>query len=244
MKRYWNDAKVYEQPDFEMLKEKARQSMSKARTKGREYEPIVPKSGRGEICESWWGQAWCRNLESYADYESRLDRGKRYLRNGTVIDLKIKNGHVEAKVQGRRKNPYKVEIRIGRLSEEACQKVISRCNRRIDSVEALVKGEFPEELKDIFTSEGGLFPRPQEIQFSCSCPDWAMMCKHVAAVLYGIGVKFDENPFFFFSLRGIDIDRFLDVAVQSRVENMLSHANCRTARMLDDGAVGALFGVI
>ena len=91
---------------------------------------------------------------------------------------------MEAKVQGRRKAPYKVTIHIGRLSEEKCQSIIGRCNQKISSIETLVSGEFPEELKDVFTEEGGLFPTPREISFSCTCPDWALMCKHVSAVMY------------------------------------------------------------
>ena len=227
-----------------MLRRMAEESAAKAGKRGRKYEPVIAHSKRGEVCESWWGQAWCHNLERYADYESRLDRGKRYIRSGTVIDLQIKNGRVEAKVQGRRKTPYKVEIRIGRLSEDSIQRIVSQCNERIESVEALVQGRFPEDLKGVFTEEDGLFPKPNEIQFSCSCPDWALLCKHVAAVLYGIGVKFDENPFFFFHLRGIDVDRFLDITVQSRVETMLSHADVQSERIITDRDVNALFGVL
>ena len=147
-------------------------------------------------------------------------------------------------MQGRRKSPYKVEIRIGRLSEEKCQDIMARCNRRIESIEKLVSGEFPEDLKDVFTQEGGLFPTPKEISFQCSCPDWAMMCKHVAAVMYGIGVRFDENPFFFFSLRGIDIDRFIDTALENRVESMLSNADCQSSRIIRDADITELFGVL
>ena len=198
MKKYWNDTTVYSQPSAEELRRRASESLQAATKKGRHYEPVIVKTTRGPICESWWGQAWCENLEGYADYASRLERGQRYVRSGAVVDLQIRNGSVEAKVQGRRKAPYKVTIHIGRLSEEKCQSIIGRCNQKISSIETLVSGEFPEELKDVFTEEGGLFPTPREISFSCTCPDWALMCKHVAAVMYAIGVRFDENPFFFF----------------------------------------------
>ena len=195
MKKYWNDTTVYSQPSAEELRRRASESLQTATKKGRHYEPVIVKTTRGPICESWWGQAWCENLEGYADYASRLERGQRYVRSGAVVDLQIRNGSVEAKVQGRRKAPYKVTIHIGRLSEEKCQSIIGRCNQKISSIETLVSGEFPEELKDVFTEEGGLFPTPREISFSCTCPDWALMCKHVAAVMYAIGVRFDENPF-------------------------------------------------
>ena len=202
------------------------------------------KTTRGPICESWWGQAWCENLEGYADYASRLERGQRYVRSGAVVDLQIRNGSVEAKVQGRRKAPYKVTIHIGRLSEEKCQSIIGRCNQKISSIETLVSGEFPEELKDVFTEEGGLFPTPREISFSCTCPDWALMCKHVAAVMYAIGVRFDENPFYFFELRGIDVDRFINVALENRLDLMLEHADCSSDRIISGENVNALFGIL
>lgn len=243
MARYWDDHTVYSQPSVEELRRKAKESASTAKKKGKNYSPIIPKTRRGEICTSWWGQAWCRNLESYADYSSRLDRGKGYVRSGTVIDLQIHDGKVLAKVQGRRRSPYNVEIRIGRLSEENCQKIIDKCSTRIESLEKLVSGEFPEELKEVFTSEGGLFPTVKEISFGCSCPDWALMCKHVAAVMYGIGVRFDENPFYFFSLRGIDVDRFIGVALENRVEKMLQNAECKSDRIIDED-ISSLFGVI
>lgn len=137
-----------------------------------------------------------------------------------------------------------MEIRIGRLPEEQCQAIIERCSRKIESLETLVKGEFPDELKDIFTEKGGLFPTPRDISFSCSCPDWAMMCKHVAAVMYGIGVRFDENPFYFFTLRGIDPDRFISVAVESSVERMLEHANVKSDRIIRNEDLTELFGVV
>lgn len=244
MKKYWNDTTVYSQPSAEELRRRASESLQTATKKGRHYEPVIVKTTRGPICESWWGQAWCENLEGYADYASRLERGQRYVRSGAVVDLQIRNGSVEAKVQGRRKAPYKVTIHIGRLSEEKCQSIIGRCNQKISSIETLVSGEFPEELKDVFTEEGGLFPTPREISFSCTCPDWALMCKHVSAVMYAIGVRFDENPFYFFELRGIDVDRFINVALENRLDLMLEHADCSSDRIISGENVNALFGIL
>ena len=244
MSRYWDDTTVYSQPSAEELREKAEESIRRAGKKAQKYDPVICATSRGEICESWWGQAWCDNLMKYADYATRLERGKSYIRSGAVIDLQIGENRVTAKVQGRRKTPYKVEIRIGRLSEKNCQAIIDRCAKRIEDLETLVKGEFPEELKDIFTEEGGLFPTPLEISFNCSCPDWAMMCKHVAAAMYGIGIRFDENPFYFFRLRGIDVDKFIGVAVEGSVERMLENANRKSDRILSDVDVTELFGVI
>ena len=243
MSRYWETDNQYSQPTVDELRRKAKASSSSAEKKKLKYEPIEPFS-RQKICTSWWGQAWCANLERYADYESRLGRGKRYVKAGTVIDLKIKKGKVDARVQGTRKTPYKVEIRISPLSEEKCSAIIEKCSRRIENMEALIRGEFPDELRELFAGKDGLFPSPREISFNCSCPDWALMCKHVAAVMYGIGVRLDENPFYFFELRGIDADRFIKVALESKVEAMLSNADSITERVIDDADLTALFGVI
>ena len=244
MKKYWNDTTVYSQPSAEELRRRASESLQTATKKGRHYEPVIVKTTRGPICESWWGQAWCANLEKYADYASRLERGRRYFRSGTVVDLKIRGGRVEARVQGSRKVPYKVDIRISPLSEEKCQEIIARCGRKIQTIDKLINGEFPDELRDLFTGENGLFPSPREISFNCTCPDWALMCKHVAAAMYGIGVRFDENPFYFFHLRGIDVDRFIDVALENKVESMLRNAEQPSERILRETDLTGLFGVL
>lgn len=239
-KSYWNTEEYFEQPKTEQIQKNARQTKEKEKANGKVLEPVI-SSGR-KIVNSWWGQAWCDNLEQYADYESRLDRGKRYVRTGAVVDLKIQKGKVLARVQGRRKTPYKIEIRISPLSEERCQKAIEQCGRKIENVELLLKGDFPEELKELFSGSEGLFPSPREISFNCSCPDWALLCKHVAAVLYGIGVRFDENPLLFFELRGIDVDRFIDVTLENRVDSMLANAETPSDRVIQSGQWEALFG--
>ena len=239
---YWNTGENFSQPDAEQLKQNARQTIQKEKARGKQPEPVVIQ-GRS-IVKSWWGQAWCDNLERYADYESRLERGKRYVRTGAVVDLKIQKGKVLARVQGRRKTPYKIEIRISPLSEERCQRAIEKCSRKIENLEQLVNGNFPEELKEVFLGEQGLFPKPREISFNCSCPDWALMCKHVAAVLYGIGARVDENPFLFFELRGIDAGRFVDVPLANRVENMLANADTPSERIIMGNNWEDLFGVL
>lgn len=241
MSKYW-DAGNFNQPTTAELRRNSESSRKKAQEKGQVLEPVVIE-GR-TIAKSWWGRAWCRNLEQYADFESRLDRGKRYVRTGAVLDLKIQKGKVLAKVQGSRKTPYKVEIRISPLSEEKCQHILESCGKRIENLEALATGNFPAELKELFTGQDGLFPTPKEISFACSCPDWALMCKHVAAVLYGIGARLDSQPTLFFELRGVDIDRFLDVAVANKVEAMLENAQKPSPRILEGADLDALFGVL
>lgn len=238
---YWNTGQSFSQPETALLQKNAKLTSQKEKKKGKVLEPVVIQ-GR-KIANSWWGQAWCENLEQYADYESRLDRGKRYVRTGAVVDLKIQKGKVLARVQGRRKTPYKVEIRISPLSEVRIQDAISKCGRKIENLDRLIKGDFPEELQELFTGTDGLFPRPQEISFQCSCPDWALMCKHVAAVLYGIGSRFDENPLLFFELRGIDVDRFVDITIANRIESMLANADVKSERVIQTDDCMQLFGV-
>lgn len=241
-RNYWDTGENYSQPDAVQLQKNARQTLRKEKSKGKCMEPVLIQ-GRS-IVKSWWGQAWCNNLEKYADYESRLERGKRYVRTGAVVDLRIQKAKVLARVQGRRKTPYKVEIRISPLSEERCQRVIEQCGRKIENLERLVKGDFPEELKEIFLGDQGLFPEPREISFDCSCPDWAILCKHVAAVLYGIGARFDENPLLFFELRGIDVGRLVDVTLANRVESMLANVDAPSDRIIAGDHWGELFGVL
>jgi uncharacterized Zn finger protein len=238
-RRYWNTPH-YDQPTEAELRAKSKNSMKKATDKGKTLEPVVIH-GR-TITTSWWGTAWCKNLERYADYASRLPRGKRYVRSGTVLDLKISEGQIQAKVQGTRKTPYNVKIHIATLQEGKCQRIIDQCGKRPETMEALLSGEFPEEMKDLFLSEDGLFPAPNEISINCSCPDWAILCKHAAAVLYGIGNRFDSDPLLFFKLRGIDVDRFIDVTIASHVDAMLEHADDPSERILAVDSLEGLFG--
>ncbi len=241
MSSYWGSGN-YSQPTAGQIQARAEASQRRSREKGEVWKPVTVQ-GRA-IAKSWWGAAWCENLERYADYESRLDRGKRYVRSGAVVDLKIQKGKVLARVQGTRKTPYKVEIRISPLSEERCQAVIRKCGRKFRTIEELAAGSFPEEMKELFQGQDGLFPTPKEISFQCSCPDWALMCKHVAAALYGVGTRLDEDPTLFFELRGIDMGRFLDVTLGNRVETMLQNAQKSSGRILEGEDLTALFGVL
>ena len=211
--------------------------------KHKEYEPVCPASNSRKICTSWWGDAWCRNLERYADWANRIDRGKRYLRNGAVLDLKIDGGTIRAKVQGSRSKPYEVTITIAPLPANRCKEIERQAAGKIQDLESLTSGKFPEEMKQLFFEKGGLFPEPKEIRFDCSCPDWASMCKHVAAALYGVGVRLDSNPLYFFQMRGIDIEEFIGKVVGGRVESMLAHAKSRSKRIIKDADLMGLFGV-
>ena len=208
------------------------------------FEPVIVKTNdRRKICKSWWGEAWCRNLERYADFENRIGRGKSYLRNGAVIDLKIKGNEINAKVQGSCPAPYKVKIDIDKLSEENQTKLAKKATKKIQDVESLITGNFPEELKDLFFQKDGLFPAPKEIHFRCNCPDWANMCKHIAAVLYGVAVRLDDNPLYFFEMRGINFEKFADKIVDNRVQKMIDNANVKSSRIIEDADLLQIFGV-
>ena len=203
-------------------------------------EPVVVQ-GR-KICVTWWGIAWNENLESYADYESRIGRGRTYVRAGRVLDLQISPGLVKALVAGTEN--YEVEIAIKPLDKEKWQLIVDAAGRQIASLEELAEGKFPKTLADLFTMhEAGLFPSPEEISFDCSCPDWAVMCKHVAATLYGIGNRLDDDPTLFFKLRDIDFELLLKKSVESKLTSMLENAERKSGRIIEKADIGKLFGI-
>ena len=183
--------------------EKAAKTIARLTKKGRALSPVPEFSGR--IAKTFWGKAWCDNIESYRDFAYRLERGRSYVRSGAVIDLQIAAGRVAALVIGSGRNPYEVAITIKSMAKPKWNELVRRSAGRISSLMALAQGKLPPELlTDFCNPETGLFPKPSEIQFDCSCPDGASCCKHVAAVLYGIGARLDVDPSLFFTLRGID----------------------------------------
>lgn len=223
-------------------KEKAAKQAEKLKKKNSSLKPIVIQGNK--IAKTWWGMAWNKNLESYADYSNRIGRGRSYVKNGFVLDLQIGEGTVKALVAGSASKPYSVTVTIEPLENNKWDSIVKTCGNKIESIEELAEGRFPKELGEIFSLKGkGLFPSPKEIKFSCSCPDWAYMCKHVAAVLYGIGARFDEDPVLFFKLRGIDVEQLLKKSVEMKMKSMLKNADTKTGRVLEDVDVGQLFGV-
>jgi len=219
--------------------EKSRQKLAKTQAN---LEPVVI-SGK-DIATTWWGKAWNKNLEGYADFKSRLARGRTYLKDGAVLDLKIEKGLVKAFVQGSGSMPYKVEVRIDPLSPAKWQAIQTMCSHRIGSLAELVEGKFPRDLEALFTSrDSGLFPSGSEIEFTCTCPDWALLCKHVAAVLYGIGARFDQDPTLFFKLRDIDFQVLLKKSVEDKMANLLANAGKKSSRVLDEEDVSRLFEI-
>lgn len=164
----------------------------------------APVRGEGrQLSRTFWGRAWCQNLERYRDFANRLPRGRTYLRKGAVVDLAIERGTITALVMGM--SLYRVSIRIAAVSKARSSALRGRCEGRLSSLIELLEGRVGTDVMAAVTDpKGGLFPEPREIELSCSCPDWATMCKHVAAVLYGVGVRLDEQPRLLFELRGVD----------------------------------------
>lgn len=184
----------------------ARELAKLAKKTGRAAEPVAP-TGR-TIATSFWGKAWCDNLEAYSDFENRLPRGRTYVRNGSVVDLRITQGSVSAQVSG--SELYRVEIAIRPLAPKLWASVRKECSGRIDSLLELLQGRLSAGVMQVVTRpRQGLFPTPGEITMKCSCPDWADMCKHVAATLYGVGARLDARPELLFLLRGVDPEELI-----------------------------------
>src|SRR5579872_2779336 len=180
---------------------KATKEMEKLRKKGHPVSPVAIE-GR-TIVRTFWGKAWCENLERYSDFVNRLPRGRTYVRNGSVIDLQIAPGEITALVSG--SSIYEVRVEIAPISSARWKSICKDCSGAIDSLVELLQGRFSKGVMErICKQKTGLFPTPNEIEFSCSCPDWAGMCKHVAAVLYGIGARLDRQPELLFRLHQVD----------------------------------------
>jgi len=180
---------------------KAAREMEKLKKKGHPVSPVVIE-GR-TIAKTFWGKAWCDNLERYSDFANRLPRGRAYVRNGSVVDLQIGGGEVKALVSG--SEIYKVAVKVSPVSKARWRSICSDCAGAIDSLVELLQGRFSKGVMErLCRQEAGLFPSPAEIKLSCSCPDWASMCKHVAAVLYSIGARLDRQPELLFKLHEVD----------------------------------------
>jgi uncharacterized Zn finger protein len=175
--------------------------MEKLAKKGQKFSPVTI-AGR-KISTTFWGRAWCDNLESYSDFSNRLPRGRTYIRNGSVLDLRIEAGKVTSIVCG--SELYRIEIKIKPLNGSSWKAIRTKCGQRIGSLVELLQGKLSNDVMAVVTERSsGLFPSPHEIDMSCSCPDWAGMCKHVAATLYGVGNRLDFQPELLFTLRQVD----------------------------------------
>ena len=216
---------------------RAQKELAKLRKRGSEVAPVVVE-GR-KIAKSFWGQSWCSNLERYSDFASRLPRGRSYVCNGLVVDLQIVKGRVVAKVSG--SELYDVAITIAPVVAKRWHGICSDCSGSIGSLVELLQGRLAKSVMDrVCREKDGLFPAPAEIKLSCSCPDSARMCKHVAASLYGVGARLDEEPRLLFVLRGVDEGELLGGAGRDLAASKPAPA---AAKLLGDDDVAALFGL-
>ena len=216
---------------------KAERAAAQFRKKGMSLSPVT--GGRGAIATTFWGKAWCANLERYSDYSNRLPRGRTYVRNGSVIDLKIAQGEVRAQVMG--SSLYKVAVSVASAPKKQWKAIGGDCAGSIDSLVELLQGRLSKGVMErICRPHTGLFPSPGEITFKCSCPDWAAMCKHVAAVLYGVGVRLDEQPELLFILRRVDAK---DLVARAGAGLPRPTVGPAAGKLLDNSLLGEVFGI-
>jgi len=193
---------------------KAEKKVAAMKKKGIQTNPVKPE-GR-TIAKTFWGKSWCSHLESYSDYDNRLPRGRTYIRNGSVIDLDVDKGIIKSMVSG--SDIYQVKIHVDALEEKLWDNIVKNCSKQITSVIDLLQGKLSKNVMEIVTNKNsGLFPSPNQLKFSCSCPDWANMCKHVAATLYGFGTRLDETPELLFKLRHVDSQELITVATATKL---------------------------
>jgi len=215
----------------------ATREIARFRKQGQPVAPVVIQ-GR-TIARSFWGKAWCDNLESYSDFANRLPRGRTYVRNGSVMDLQLGTGTVKALVSG--SELYRVSVAIAPLSKPRWRAVIRECAGKIGSLVELLQGKFSRAVMEVLVRrQTGLFPSAKEIAFECSCPDWATMCKHVAATLYGVGARLDTEPELFFRLRRVDQ---LDLLTAARSGATLAAQGAGTRQRIAETALADVFGI-
>lgn len=216
---------------------KALHEMARLQKKGMNVQPVKIDGKR--IARSFWGMSWCEHLEKFSDFENRLPRGRTYVRNGSVCHLEIKKGKIIAKVSG--SEIYDVTISIKSLATAAWNRVRESCTGQVSSLLELLQGRLSNQVMEVVTHrDKGLFPRPGEISMECSCPDWAGMCKHIAAVMYGVGARLDEKPELLFVLRGVDHGELISQATTRSVLRKTSNGAPKT---LADDRLGEVFGI-
>ncbi len=232
MSRYYDDYPAY--VSVGERKRQIQQKIAKLRRQGKKLSPVEIE-GR-LIARTFWGKAWCTNIESYHDYSNRLPRARSYVKHGAVVDLKIKTGKITALVQG--SELYNVDITIEKLDPERWERIKKECAGKINSLIDLIQGKLSDEVIALLCRhDEGLFPAPNEIRLDCDCPDWADLCKHLAAVLYGIGARLDHEPELFFLLRGVDQNELFTADL---TDNLTSPD---IGSAIDDDALGDIFGI-
>jgi uncharacterized Zn finger protein len=216
---------------------RAKKKMEALRKKGVDIQPIEIE-GR-QIAKTFWGRAWCDHLESFSDFENRLPRGRTYVRNGSVCHLAISKGTIEAKVAG--SELYTVNISIKTLPSTKWDAVKRKCSGQIGSLIELLQGKLSDHIMEVVTDrQEGMFPLPGEISLKCSCPDYAVMCKHVAAVLYGAGARLDAKPELLFTLRGVNHEDLIQADAERAVANATTRGK---SKRLKTSEIGDVFGI-
>ncbi len=214
----------------------------KKKKKTRNIKPVIIEGNK--TATSWWGKAWIHHLKSYADYDNRVPRGRSYVKNGFVIHLAIQEGHIESMVMGSR--IYNVNITMKKINKKKWKSIKQLSQKHLYSLSDLLDGHFPKELEKVFSdSNEGLFPILKEIDFNCSCPDWASMCKHVSATLFALGAKIDEDVDLFFQLRGVNIKELIQSAITSETTELQRKVPLRGEEVLhiSDDKLAHLFDI-
>jgi uncharacterized Zn finger protein len=238
---YGGDGWDYYPPYMSVAEKKAHgaRALAKLLKKSkRAAEPVLLAHRKRQLAATFWGQAWADNLERYADLANRLPRGRAYLRNGSVLDLAIGRGRVEAYVAGT--ELYRVTIGIAPLVKARWRRVVARCTGRIGSLVGLLRGELSDDVLAVLTAaKDGLFPEPRELALDCSCPDSAEVCKHVAAVLYGVAIRLDARPELFFALRQVDQAELIG----SATAGVVARARPTGGKRIAADRLSAVFGI-
>jgi uncharacterized Zn finger protein len=237
---YWDNFPRY--VSVAEKKAKAAKKFKQLSKKNPTLKPVILEGSA--IASTWWGKAWNLNLERYADFHNRIGRGRSYVRHGAILDLQIDPGEARAYVQGSQSRPYSVVISIKSLKKDIWQTILDQCQCKLESLQELINGSFPRTMAEIFThKDSGMFPSPKEIKFSCSCPDWAGMCKHVAATLYGIGARLDNNPELFFRMRNIEMGDLIGQAISDHKQKLLARASKKSSRIIEEADLSQTFGI-
>jgi uncharacterized Zn finger protein len=220
--------------------ERTRQAAREIEKRRKKGHPISPVTIEGRtIAKTFWGKSWCENLERYSDYANRLPRGRSYVRNGSVVDLQIKPGSIQALVSG--SELYEVTLKVAPVGRQRWKSICEDCAGAIDSLVELLQGRFSKGVMErICRRNDGLFPSPAEIMLACSCPDGARMCKHVAAVLYGVGARFDHQPELVFLLREVEEGELIIKA--GKALPLAKHLPA-TAKVLGSADLSDIFGL-
>lgn len=203
----------FEYPPYVPVAQRRAQAAHEVAKRTKKGQTVAPVQIVGrKITTTFWGDAWCRNLEGYSDFENRLPRGRSYVRNGSVVDLKIEAGHIKALVSG--SELYEVKIDIAPLPKANWRALKAECAGKVGTLVELLQGKLSKAVMERVTDRaGGLFPKPSEIKMRCSCPDYAGMCKHIAAAMYGVGNRLDTSPELLFKLRGVDHQELIEQAI-------------------------------